>query len=321
MLSGKKMNLSLHITGTVTVRFGPETWLAALDLMRMLRAHGIGVWAEPDPGAPPVLSEEGLLAFRDVPGGTALFHEVTDTPLPQQFEAVYKRVHVQDMAGRDLLVTAGPTVEDIDPVRFLTNRSSGRMGLALAAAAARRGARVCLVHGPVRVPVPPVDTLEAVPVRSARQMHDAVMARIHGVQIAVLCAAVADFTPAQPAAQKIKKTDREGGMPLALERTPDILAALGRLHPRPLLVGFAAESENVLEHAREKLRRKGCDILCANDISRDDRGFDSERNEVTLLYRDGTVTALPLQGKETLAHGILDAILRAAAAPGNARGG
>lgn len=211
------------------------------------------------------------------------------------------------LAGRRILVTAGPTYEDIDPVRFVGNRSSGRMGYAIAAEAARRGAVVTLVAGPTALTPPPSVTVIAV--RSAAQMHAAVMERAADQDAVVMSAAVADYTLAAPAADKTKKTD--GPLTLTLTRTKDILADLGRLlsraQRRPVLVGFAAETSNVIEYAKDKLERKGVDLIVANDVSRTDAGFEVDTNAVTLVSRDG-VTDVPLQAKTAVAATIVNRI-------------
>jgi phosphopantothenoylcysteine decarboxylase/phosphopantothenate--cysteine ligase len=196
------------------------------------------------------------------------------------------------------LITAGPTREAIDPVRFLSNRSSGRMGFALAGAAAAAGHTVTLVAGPVHLDTPA--GASRVDVTSAQEMYEAVRAHLPAAQTAIFSAAVADYRPAHPETQKIKKSCES--MTLTLERTPDILGAVRSVFGwRGFLIGFAAETENLLHHARGKLERKGCDLLVANDVSRPGSGFDSTENEVTLLFRDGTVRELPRMSKEALA--------------------
>lgn len=208
------------------------------------------------------------------------------------------------LAGRRVLVTAGPTYEDIDPVRFVGNRSSGRMGFALAAEAARRGAVVTLVCGPTTVPVP--DRIEVVRVRSAADMHGAVLARAGDQDLVIMAAAVADYT-LKPAPGKIAKA--EGPMVLTLERTRDILADLGRLPSRasgrPVLIGFAAETHDLVEHARDKLTRKAADLIVANDVSRSDAGFEVDTNQVTLVTAE-TTEPLPVATKDNVAAEILD---------------
>jgi len=212
------------------------------------------------------------------------------------------------MAGKKVLVTAGPTYEDIDAVRYVGNRSSGRMGFALADEARRRGAHVTLVVGPTRLDPPAVD--EAVRVRSAAEMHEAVMRVAAGVDVVIMAAAVADYTPAQRAAGKIAKADAP--LTLSLERTKDILADLGAMRDAlggaaPVLVGFAAETTDVVERARAKRTRKRIDMIVANDVSATDRGFDAPTNEVTIITPDNE-EVVPLQSKEGVAARILDRI-------------
>ena len=208
-----------------------------------------------------------------------------------------------------MLISAGPTYEDFDPVRYIGNRSSGRMGYALAAEAARRGAEVTLVTGPTTIDLPEVR--EIVRVRTASEMHDAVVSRAGGMDVVVMAAAVADYAPVQRAGQKVQKGGDE--MTIVLRRTPDILGELGlrRLSSGrgPLLVGFAAETENVVARAVEKRAKKHADLVVANDVSRTDAGFDVETNAVTIVGADGAET-LPLQSKSTVAAEILDRVER-----------
>ena len=208
----------------------------------------------------------------------------------------------QDWAGRRVLVTAGPTYEPIDPVRFLGNRSTGKMGFAIAARAARRGAEVTLVAGPTALPTPAGVT--RVDVQTARQMREATLAHVDGAAMVVMTAAVADYRPVEAAPQKLKK-DALGDAPeLALTKNPDILAELkGRA---PVVVGFAAETEDVERHAAEKLAQKGCDLIVANDVSEEGSGFGTDTNRVVLLARDGSVDRLPRLTKDEVADRILD---------------
>ena len=211
------------------------------------------------------------------------------------------------LLGRLILVTAGPTYEDIDEVRFIGNRSSGRMGYAIAAEAARRGARVVLISGPSRLD-PPAGT-EVVRVRSATQMRDAVHRVAGEADIVVMAAAVADYTPADGAQPgKIEKGQDVAPLELRLVRTPDILAELGERRDgaaRPLLIGFAAQSGDPVARGRDKLRRKAVDMIVANDISRPDAGFDVETNAATLITASGD-ESFPLGQKTELASMILD---------------
>jgi phosphopantothenoylcysteine decarboxylase/phosphopantothenate--cysteine ligase len=212
-----------------------------------------------------------------------------------------------DLAGRRVLVTAGPTYEDIDPVRYVGNRSSGRMGVAVAEAAARRGASVTLVLGPSASPVP--GGVATVRVRSAAQMHAAVMQALPGQDVVVMAAAVADYTPAEPASQKIAKAD--GPLTLTLTRTRDILADLGAVRDgarRPILVGFAAETADAVTRGRRKLEAKRVDLVVANDVTQPGAGFEHETNAVTILGREGDV-AVPLQAKTAVAERILDRVV------------
>jgi phosphopantothenoylcysteine decarboxylase/phosphopantothenate--cysteine ligase len=200
------------------------------------------------------------------------------------------------------LITAGPTREAIDPVRYLSNRSSGRMGFALAAAAAAAGHSVALITGPVSLETP--QGVVRVDVTSAQEMYEAVKGGLPAADAAIFSAAVADYRPAHPAEQKIKKS--EATLTLTLERTPDILGSVRAVFGwEGFLVGFAAETEDLLGHAREKLVRKGCDLLVANDVSRPGIGFDALENEVTLLFRDGTERGLPRMSKEEMAAVII----------------
>lgn len=224
-------------------------------------------------------------------------------------EAVLTALTAPDCRELRLLLTAGPTAEDADPARYVTNRSTGRMGVALAVKAARRGARVLLIHGPMTWPVPPHAAIECCPVRSAQQMYEAVMAHLPECNAAILCAAVADYTPVAYSQEKIKK-GQESSFNLVLRRTPDILAALGALPGRPFLVGFAAETHEVEAHAREKLYRKGCDMLCANDIAEPGSGFAVATNRVTVYMRDGTTVQIPMQSKLDVADAILDLMMQ-----------
>jgi phosphopantothenoylcysteine decarboxylase/phosphopantothenate--cysteine ligase len=221
----------------------------------------------------------------------------------------------QSLAGRRLLVTAGPTYEDIDAVRYVGNRSSGRMGFAIASEARRRGAHVSLIAGPTRLEPPAVDAL--VRIRSAAEMHEAVMRHAADADVVIMAAAVADYAPLHRAAGKIAKGD--GPMTLTLERTRDILADLGSMRAglatsRPVLVGFAAETEDVVGRAAEKRVRKNVDLIVANDVSLPDRGFDAETNAVTLVDEAGE-QVVPLQSKDRVASAILDRVERLLHAP------
>jgi phosphopantothenoylcysteine decarboxylase/phosphopantothenate--cysteine ligase len=210
-----------------------------------------------------------------------------------------------DLAGRCVLVTAGPTREAIDPVRYLSNRSSGRMGLAIAAAAVRRGAEVRIVCGPIALPPP--QGARVVPVVTAEEMRAAVRGNLEGTDVVVMAAAVADFRPSAPAEGKIKKAGRDR-LVLELEPTPDILAELGATPGRRLLVGFAAETGDPAPAAQRKLREKNLDLVVANDVSLPGAGFDTETNQVEIFVRDGRRVPVPLAPKPEVADRILDEV-------------
>jgi phosphopantothenoylcysteine decarboxylase / phosphopantothenate---cysteine ligase len=210
----------------------------------------------------------------------------------------------QDLAGECVLVTAGPTREKIDPVRYLTNRSSGRMGYAIAEAALRRGARVLLVSGPATI-MPP-GMAELTRVETAEEMHAAVLKLLPESTVVIKTAAVADYRPKASAGQKIK---RKGPMTLELEPTADILAELARHKTSQVVVGFAAETENVLENARKKLSSKSLDAIVVNDVSREGVGFDSDRNAVTIISHE-EVVEVPETSKWEVAQRVLDQVVK-----------
>ena len=212
----------------------------------------------------------------------------------------------QDLDGERVLVTAGPTREDIDPVRFLSNRSSGKMGYAVARAGARRGAKVVLVTGPTALETP--GGVERIDVRSAEDMLRAVEARFPECTLAVFAAAVADYRAVEPSESKIKRT--QDALTLRLEPNPDILATVAREKGDRLVVGFAAETDNVAENARKKLAQKNADVMVANDVTAEGAGFDVDTNMVTLLSCDGRDLALPRLTKAEVAERILDEVLR-----------
>jgi len=214
-----------------------------------------------------------------------------------------------DLEGQTILLTAGPTQEDLDPVRFLTNRSSGRMGYAVAEAAAQRGAKVILISGPTALDTPAGVT--RVNVRTAVEMLHAVEEHFVQATTAVFAAAVADYRPADLSSHKIKKAGAE--ITLRLEQNPDILATAARKKGNRLVVGFAAETDKVAENARKKLREKDADLIVANDVTAEGAGFDLDTNVVTLFARDGRDLALPKLTKREVAHRILDEVVRLAA--------
>src|ERR1039458_1646104 len=210
----------------------------------------------------------------------------------------------QDLAGETVLVTAGPTREKIDPTRYLTNRSSGRMGYAIAEAALRRGARVLLVSGPAAIAAP--DAAEVTRVQTAEERLAAVLKLLPQSTVVIMTAAVADFRPKAVAEQKIK---RKGEMTLELEPTADILAEVARRKTFPVVVGFAAETENVLENARKKLAAKSLDAIVVNDVSREGIGFDSDRNAATIISQSEAVE-VPETSKWEVAHRVLDQVVK-----------
>jgi phosphopantothenoylcysteine decarboxylase/phosphopantothenate--cysteine ligase len=213
------------------------------------------------------------------------------------------------LRGRRVLITAGPTFEDLDPVRYIGNRSSGRMGFAIAAEAARRGADVTLVAGPTAVEPPPLG--DVVRVRGAVDMHKAVLDRAEGMDVVVMAAAVADYTTGERAPQKVQKSGET--LTLVLNRTPDILGDLGRRRLKsghgPVLVGFAAETDDLVARATAKREQKHADLIVANDVSRSDAGFDVDTNAVTIVGDAGAET-LPLQSKARVAAEVLDRVER-----------
>ena len=222
------------------------------------------------------------------------------------FSEIQRTFLAHDLAGERLLITAGPTIEKIDPVRYLSNFSSGKMGYAIAAAALQRGAEVVLVSGPTALSPPRGVEFRAV--TSANEMFEAVLEQLSAATVIVKAAAVADFRPMVSRDNKIKKGDEEKWV-IELERTPDILAALGKAKDDRLLVGFAAETENLLENARRKLENKNLDLIVANDVTRPGAGFGEETNLVTFLFPDRKPLALPCLSKEAVAHRLLDQIV------------
>jgi phosphopantothenoylcysteine decarboxylase/phosphopantothenate--cysteine ligase len=254
-----------------------------------LRARGIDIME----------ADAGLLACGDEGAG-----RMPDVPVI--VERARQHFRPRDLEGRRVLVTAGPTREPIDPVRYISNRSSGKMGYALAEAASRRGAAVTLVSGPTSLPEP--GGVEVTRVTTAAQMHDAVMQRVASHQIVIKAAAVADFTPVATAQQKIKKEDG-GDLTLTFRKNPDILAAITSASPRPFVVAFAAETESVEENAREKLVSKNADLIVANNVADPSIGFDSDQNEVQVIARDGTSTTISRAPKIVVANRILDLVV------------
>ena len=217
-------------------------------------------------------------------------------------DAVHTAFTPQDLKGEHVLITAGPTREHLDPVRFLSNRSSGKMGYALAMIAKRRGAEVTLISGPVSLEPP--HGVEMVRVETARDMHEAVMGNISDCSIFIMCAAVADFAPSKVHEMKIEKTE---SLSLNMKMNPDILLATSTLDKRPFTVGFSAETGDRIDRARKKLAGKKADMIVFNDVSKKDAGFDVDTNEVTLIDNEGE-KALPLMTKDEVASAIFDRI-------------
>jgi phosphopantothenoylcysteine decarboxylase/phosphopantothenate--cysteine ligase len=244
--------------------------------------------------------DEGLLACGVTgPGRLAEPETIADA-------VVSLKRPVQDLEGETVLITAGPTQEPIDPVRYITNRSSGKMGYALAAAAASRGARVILVSGPVHVREP--QGVEVIHVITAEEMRDAVMRRLDESSVIVKSAAVADYHVASVPKEKVKKTATR--VSLELDPTPDILAEVGSKKGQRLLIGFAAETQNLLDEARRKLHAKNADMIVANLVNRTDTGFESDKNEVILVMSTGETIPLPVASKRDIADQIFNYALR-----------
>ncbi len=289
--------------------FLSSTILATRASILVAPAMNTNMWQNPvtqanvktlmERGAEFILPEEGRLACGDE--GAGRLAEIDDIVGRVMAKLNQKR----DFEGRRFLISAGPTREAIDPVRFLSNRSSGKMGYALAEAALKRGAQVTLVSGPVALDAP--YGAERVSVTSAGEMHAAIMDRLGSADVLIMAAAVADYTPiAAPSAQKLKKGEN---IALELVRTKDILMdAAARKKDGQLFAGFAAETNDVERYALDKLARKGLDLIAANDVSREDAGFEVDTNAVTVFHANGARKDLPLAGKRIIADGILDEI-------------
>jgi phosphopantothenoylcysteine decarboxylase/phosphopantothenate--cysteine ligase len=286
------------------VRFiGPDAgWQACGDV-------GPGRMSEPADIVSELLAEDGSASSRSAPSGSATSGPTGPTaPAAPAAESAAPTAptapateSAAPLAGVRVLVTAGPTREAIDPVRFISNHSSGKMGFAVAAAARGLGAEVDLVSGPVALDPPP--GVGVIPVGSAAEMHREVLSRAGGCDIFIATAAVADYTPAAPASGKLKKE----ATPLSLELrpTPDILAEVAALDDPPFTVGFAAETEDLERHARSKLERKGLDLIAGNRVGGSDLGFDSDRNALLVLWPDGGRADLPAGPKTLLARRLL----------------
>jgi phosphopantothenoylcysteine decarboxylase / phosphopantothenate---cysteine ligase len=287
---------TLYLASTAPVVVAPamnvNMWqhAATQENLSVLRARGVHI-VQPD---------EGYLACGMMGAGRLAGQE-------EIVKAVREVLHAKhDLKGETVLVTAGPTCEDLDPVRYLTNRSSGKMGYAVAAAAALRGARVVLISGPTHLETPA--GVERVNVRTTEEMYAAAQRRAAEYSIAIFAAAVADYRPAEPHARKMKRSKEE--MTIRLEPTTDILAEFAREKGERLVVGFAAETDHVAENARKKLLAKNADLIVANDVAAEGAGFDHDTNIVTLFSRDGRDLALPKMTKQEVAQRILDEAVR-----------
>ncbi|MEE2822602.1 MAG: bifunctional phosphopantothenoylcysteine decarboxylase/phosphopantothenate--cysteine ligase CoaBC [Acidobacteriota bacterium] len=285
---------TLYLSTTTPVVVAPamnvEMWhhRATQDNVSILKERGV-IFVDP---------ESGYLACGEVGEGRLAEPELV-------LEAVLNTLcHKKSLRRKKVLVTAGPTVEDLDPVRFLSNRSSGKMGYAIAREAQRRGAEIVLVSGPTHLESP--EGVNRILVRSAVDMSKEVLRYFGDSDIVVMAAAVSDFVPSVLASEKIKKGRMD--LVLPLDRTPDILANLKEHKTRQFMVGFAAESDHILENAHRKLREKNLDLIVANDISHDDRGFSSDFNEAILLDASGHEEVLPKLAKSELAKILWDRI-------------
>jgi phosphopantothenoylcysteine decarboxylase/phosphopantothenate--cysteine ligase len=230
--------------------------------------------------------------------------------LPELNEVMEKMEDIlstKDLKGEQILVTGGPTQEPIDPVRFITNRSSGKMGYALAKMARRRGAEVILITGPASLPLPRRD-IKFLPVRSAEEMRKAVFGSLVGSSVVIKAAAVSDYRPKVISQKKIKKGESE--TTLTLERTKDILEELGKKKGNRILIGFAAETEDLIANAKKKLKEKNLDFIVVNDVTQPGAGFGSDTNQVKIIYPSGQVKDLPLMTKEEVSQLILDEVVR-----------
>ena len=260
------------------------------DNIKKLASYGYGI----------ISADRGMLANGDIGDGRMPDEAVLVEHILQEIE------YEKDLAGKKVLVTAGATRESIDPVRFITNHSSGKMGAAVAKAAARRGAEVTLVHGHMEVDPPMF--VETVSIKSAEDMYNAVMERADEQDIIIKAAAVADYTPVTTADSKLKKSDDD--MKIELKRTKDILKELGKNKKEgQRICGFSMETDNMLENSRKKLDSKNCDMICANSLRTEGAGFGVDTNVITLITREKS-EELPLMSKEEAAHKILDAIIK-----------
>jgi phosphopantothenoylcysteine decarboxylase/phosphopantothenate--cysteine ligase len=297
-----------HFAQGIASDFLTTLYLATTAPVVVAPAMNVNMWNHPATQANlEILRKRGVKVVD--PGSGYLACGMTGSGRLAENEAVVAAVlealgSAQDLKGETVLITTGPTREKIDPVRYLTNRSSGRMGYALAEAALRRGARVLLISGPTSISPP--GAAELTRVESTEEMRDAVLNLLPQASIVIKTAAVCDYRPKAASGQKIK---RKGPMALELEATPDILKDIAQKKGAQILIGFAAETENVLENARQKLLSKNLDGIVVNDVSREGVGFDSERNAVTIITRE-EVIEVPETTKWEVAQRVLDQIVR-----------
>jgi phosphopantothenoylcysteine decarboxylase / phosphopantothenate---cysteine ligase len=286
------MLLTSHCPLIVAPAMDGDMWThhTVQDHVRTLRSRGVTIL---DP-------EEGPLASGQIAQGRL----ATESRILEAIESVL--LPLSDLKGQRILVSAGPTQEAIDPVRYISNRSSGKMGYAIAEAARNRGAEVLLVSGPTALTPPP--GIRVVPITTAQDMAEAMSAHFDWSSVVIMAAAVADFRPQNPASQKLKK-GTAAIPPLELERAPDILAMLSAKRTSQILVGFAAETQHLVKHATDKLTAKGLDLIVANDVTQAGAGFGSEQNAAIILSRTGIRHTFSLRPKTQLAHDILSTIV------------
>lgn len=263
--------------------------LATQENIATLARRGMHIW--------------GPAAGQQACGDVGMGRMLEPMELVHLCEDFFQKDEDKPLYGQSLLITAGPTREALDPVRYISNHSSGKMGFAIAEAAAQLGAKVTLVSGPVNLATPA--NVKRIDIESAEQMHSAVMSNASSHLLFIACAAVADFRPSQVATQKMKKTADNDGMTITMVKNPDIVASVAAMtEQRPFTVGFAAETQDVEKYARGKLERKNLDMICANDVSIQGQGFNSDNNALHLYWKDGD-KALPLTAKSELGKAIM----------------
>ncbi|WP_122033340.1 bifunctional phosphopantothenoylcysteine decarboxylase/phosphopantothenate--cysteine ligase CoaBC [Aliivibrio sp. EL58] len=263
--------------------------LATQENIATLARRGMHIW--------------GPAAGQQACGDVGMGRMLEPMELVHLCESFFQKDEDKPLYGQSLLITAGPTREALDPVRYISNHSSGKMGFAIAEAAAQLGAKVTLVSGPVKLATPA--NVERIDIESAEQMHSAVMSNASSHSLFIACAAVADFRPSQVATQKMKKTADNDGMTITMVKNPDIVASVAAMtEERPFTVGFAAETQDVEKYARGKLERKNLDMICANDVSIQGQGFNSDNNALHLYWKGGD-KALPLTAKSELGKAIM----------------